>query len=54
MKKEKEDKINQRIYWKVSYADKDNAKFMGALWDGVRKLWYSPNYQFKLLIEKYD
>ena len=44
-----------RIYLNVSYADKDDAKLLGAWWDADKKKWYAPNnsYKYKMLIDKY-
>ena len=41
------------FYFKVSYAQKDSAKKMGAKWDPDTKQWYAPNEQIrKLMIEQ--
>ena len=55
LKKDAEDKIKQRIYLRVAYADKDDAKSMGAWWDAERRLWYAPNNnsRYKAVIDKY-
>jgi hypothetical protein len=47
--------INKKVYLNVSYADKDNAKSMGAWWDADKKKWYAPNgsSKYEKLIEKY-
>jgi len=44
-----------RIYLNVSYADKDDAKLLGAWWDTDKKKWYAPNnsFKYKMLIDKY-
>jgi len=48
-------KKDKRIYLNVSYADKDDAKSLGAWWDVENKKWYAPNNhsKFKALIDKY-
>ena len=33
----------ERSYFKVHYLQKDRAKAMGMLFDGIRKLWFAPN-----------
>ena len=45
-----------RIYLNVKYADKDDAKSMGAWWDNVKKKWYAPNNspKYEALIKKYS
>jgi hypothetical protein len=47
--------INKRVYLNVSYADKDDAKSMGAWWDADKKKWFAPNgsSKFEKLIDKY-
>jgi len=56
-KKQKEEarKECNRVYLNVSYADKDDAKSLGAWWDAEKKKWYAPNssYKYKMLIDKY-
>ncbi len=56
-KKQKEEarKESNRIDLNVSYADKDDAKYLGAWWDAEKKKWYAPNssYKDKMLIDKY-
>lgn len=47
--KKKED----RIYLKISYDEKDDAKKLGAWWDSEKKLWYAPNKSYHKLIKKY-
>ncbi|QSA95819.1 DUF5710 domain-containing protein [Methylococcus sp. EFPC2] len=34
---------NQKRYLDVPYAEKDQAKALGARWDAARKKWYIPN-----------
>ena len=33
---------NSKIYLNVSYAEKDEAKKLGAKWDPAKKKWYMP------------
>jgi hypothetical protein len=33
----------QRFYFKVPFLQKDRAKAMGMRFDGIRKLWFTPN-----------
>ena len=47
--KKKED----RIYLKIPYDEKDDAKKLGAWWDSEKKLWYAPNKSYHKLIKKY-
>ena len=49
-------KENNRVYLKVAYDDKDDAKLLGAWWDVENKKWYAPNGSTKYtkLIEKYS
>lgn len=47
--KKKED----RIYLKIPYDEKDDAKKLGAWWDIEEKLWYAPNKSYHKLIKKY-
>jgi len=51
----KEKKESSKIYLKVSYANKDDAKELGAKWDKGRKAWYvNENYKnSEVLVEKY-
>lgn len=50
-----EQKKKNKVYLNVSYADKDNAKSLGAWWDADKKKWYAPNgsSKYEKLIEKY-
>jgi len=52
---QKKKTINNRVYLNVSYADKDDAKSMGAWWDADKKKWFAPNgtSKFEKLIDKY-
>ena len=34
-----------RINLRVSYADKDKVKWLGAKWDNARKVWYIKNVE---------
>jgi len=45
----------KRVYLKVNYDDKDDAKIMGARWNPEKKQWYAPNNsaKYKALIDKY-
>ena len=45
----------ERVYLKVHYDVKDDAKSMGARWNPDKKKWYAPNNsaKYKALIEKY-
>lgn len=54
-KKEETRKECNRVYLNVSYADKDDAKYLGAWWDADKKKWYAPNssLKYKMLIDKY-
>ena len=36
--------MNNRIYLRCEYKDKDNLKGMGGRWDAERKLWYIDKY----------
>ena len=47
--------IKRRVYLNVKFADKENAKSMGAFWDAELKKWYAPNSSLKYheLILKY-
>ena len=49
-------KENDRVYLKVAYDDKDDAKRLGAWWDVENKKWYAPNgsSKYTMLIEKYS
>lgn len=44
---------NKRIYLNVKYADKDDAKKLGARWDPVKKKWYGYNNNSELLAKYY-
>jgi hypothetical protein len=48
-------KESSRVYLNVSYANKDDAKSLGAWWDAEKKKWYAPNNsrKYKMLIDKY-
>lgn len=37
-----------RVYFRIPYADKEQAKALGARWDADRKLWYGLNTNPKL------
>lgn len=52
-RKEKEEE--ERVYLRVRYEDKDDAKSMGARWNPEKKKWYAPNNSAKYteLIKKY-
>ncbi len=59
IKKEEEAKLsveNKRVYLKVCYDDKDDAKHMGAWWDADKKKWYALNNsaRYTPLIDKYS
>ena len=45
----------KRVYLKVAYDNKDDAKIMGARWNPEKKQWYAPNNsaKYKELIKKY-
>lgn len=51
-----EKKIIPRIYLKVKYADKDDAKSKGARWDAEKKSWYifEDNSNKSYLLSKYS
>ncbi len=53
--KEEARKESSRVYLNVSYANKDDAKSLGAWWDAEKKKWYAPNNsrKYKMLIDKY-
>ena len=38
-----------RAYLNVPYAEKDEAKTLGARWDNVKRQWYAPNAESALL-----
>ena len=44
-----------KVYLNVSFANKEDAKSMGARWDTEKKLWYAPNNTviYAELIKKY-
>lgn len=46
----------QRIYLKVEYEDKDEAKSLGAFWDAELKKWYAPcrSDRYELLIARFS
>ncbi len=52
MEKQANSTTQGRIYLNVPYSEKEDAKALGARWDGDRKLWYAP-YGEKSLIEKW-
>jgi hypothetical protein len=61
IKKKKEEEVkmlieNKRVYLKVCYDDKDDAKSLGAWWDAEKKKWYAPNNstRYTALIGKYS
>lgn len=45
---------SKRIYLKVKFEQKDDAKKLGAFWDAEKKQWYARNNMLKELIEKYS
>jgi len=53
---QKQTTSNPRIYLKVKYGDKDDAKSKGARWDANKKLWYifEDNSNKNLLLSKYS
>ena len=44
---------NTRLYLKVPYKEKDEAKALGARWDPERKEWYTENYKAYHLFRKW-
>jgi hypothetical protein len=61
IKKKKEEEVKllvekKRVYLKVCYDDKDDAKSLGAWWDADKKKWYAPNNstRYTALIDKYS
>ena len=39
--------MEQYLYLKVDYADKEKAKKLGCKWDALTKRWYAPNEMVK-------
>ena len=46
-------KTVKKIYIKVSFDEKDEAKKLGAKWDGDKKSWYIMSNQDKALFSKW-
>lgn len=46
--------VNSKTYLNVPYAQKDEAKALGAKWDASKKKWYAPDSLDISLFEKWN
>jgi len=46
--------VNSKTYLNVPYAQKDDAKALGAKWDASKKKWYAPSSLDITLFEKWN
>ena len=50
--RENNNKYYYKVYLAVPFSDKEEAKQLGAKWDGNTKQWYAPNGEIELVNNK--